>query len=338
MRINIFLFFCVSFLGSMANAQGQNWMANNISKGLSGSTRNATVQFGKDIPLNQTSERTLESACSSGWSCVLLAAQYVQTGMSVYSLLKSEDASNAATCRGLSCTNPNGSSGVNTNPYVGAPGASPTGPTGSATPTTYTPSTKVSSVPLFKMPTSGQLGPKEIQQLKAIAANSQARLQNLMNKGFNYDPATGMATTPQGTAPLSSLTTVEGLKKVGASEAEISSIQSALASIAQTNKKMSAEAAKMLVKASPNFGAEEGSDGGFGVGGGKPDLENGFDVYLASLQNSMRGPSSKTSLQGLSVMVRGEPVGIAGGNIFETINTRYDLLRQQGVVGEIAKP
>jgi hypothetical protein len=171
-----------------------------------------------------------------------------------------------------------------------------------------------------------------------LESSAKEILRDMKGKGYAFDPKTNLVTTPRGSFDAGLLGSAAGMKQAGFSPEEIAAAQSGLAEVSSEMAKNLAALDKNVSGAKNIDGGEESSGGGRALYRGKTGSggDDAMAAYLASLQAANRKPASAPSLQGLSVIVKGEPIGIAGGNIFETINTRYGKLREQGVVGNVS--
>jgi hypothetical protein len=217
--------------------------------------------------------------------------------------------SNQETCEGIRCGGAAGGGGL-TGPTTGSyTGGTTGGTTGGRSVVGPYPSIKYGSKnPLLDM------------------KKNDPKLANVLNKmndnGVSIDPENGTITTPRGTFTSYQLKTAEGLAAAGVTAQDL-----------EEANKVAKEVQKDLQKQLAAGGmGEEGGGGGSRGGGLTDDLDSEDDMkkYLAAM---MRKPASKESLAGLSVNYNGEPVGIAQGNLFETISLRYQKLQQAGVVG-----
>lgn len=219
-------------------------------------------------------------------------------------------------------------------PGVPTPGVSPgfnttVSSTTTPTPTTTTPVPRLGVTPIPRPgtlpPGTTGLKPLTPNQQLANLASKRPDLQNVLNKlaekGYSIDLDKGTFNGPNGSTPFSKMNDPAFIASMGTTAAGM---------------KMAEEITKKVVdKMKKDLANQIGAiDAGGGGGGNLGNSGAGSeDDALKDYMNKMmaRMPAQeKNNINGLSKLVNGEPIGIAAGNIFKTIEMRYDKLEESG--------
>lgn len=153
-----------------------------------------------------------------------------------------------------------------------------------------------------------------MNKLSSITRGAKDNLANLADKGYTYDPKTGMVNTPMGPISASSLGDASGMAALGMTKDQI-------------------EQAQAVIKAASGAGGI--GDGSYGGGGGGRRVasvgEAGLDMkaYMAAL-NGGAGKRKPASLDGMKKYLGNEPIGLAVDNIFEMVHRQYGAQSTRG--------
>jgi hypothetical protein len=151
-----------------------------------------------------------------------------------------------------------------------------------------------------------------------------AMISQLKAKGYQLNAKTGILKTPYGKTHVDNMLTPQGLRAMGLKPedgAEMAALQGNL-------KKLLTDSQKLMNTslASLGFGSEGGSPTALGAaqqanGNGAQGLNNG----------GRRGPASAPEgVGGLAVNHNGDPIGVAGDNLFRMMSRRYRIISGDG--------
>lgn len=143
-----------------------------------------------------------------------------------------------------------------------------------------------------------------------LTAGEQRKLDEAMSvlgeNGYKFDPNSGALTGPNGAIPGSAFSSPSSLSEFGFSDDQISQVKTGLEKI----KEMSAKYKDVA--------------GGGGGGSGKMPVASPLDLSMFAAQGAkLDGPKGDGSLAGYSRNLAGDPIGVAGDDIFQMVHRRY---------------
>jgi hypothetical protein len=200
-------------------------------------------------------------------------------------------------------------------PYAGPPTGTTTGGVPIPTGTKYTP-------PVTALPKPPILPSQKLPEILAKRPELKNLLNQLAKKGITMDFDKGVINTPIGPLSPGSLNDPATMAALGGTAAG--------AKLVDDFAKKEIEKMKKDVEKKLNALDSEGGGGGGGVLTATPEEDDELKNYMKRMMARMPA-QEKNNINGLSKLVNGEPIGIAAGNIFKTIEMRYDKLEQSGI-------
>jgi len=166
--------------------------------------------------------------------------------------------------------------------------------------------------------------PRMPAELRDTPQFFDSMIAQLNAKGYQLNAKTGILKTPYGKTHVDNMLTPQGLRAMGLKPedgADMAALQGNL-------KKLLTDSQKLMNTslASLGFGSEGGSPTALGAtqqanGNGTQGLSNG----------GRRGPASTPEgVGGLAVNHNGDPIGVAGDNLFRMMSRRYRIISGDG--------
>jgi hypothetical protein len=140
---------------------------------------------------------------------------------------------------------------------------------------------------------------------RAVLNKTQNGLKALAKDGYTYDAAKNAVNTPNGSVPASSYASTDGLKKLGATDADIKSIE------------------QNIRNSHDGYGSFGYDDGG--GGGAKPKAKGYEDkpLDMNAYMKSLMGQDKSRDVAGLQKRMGSDSIGVAQDDIFQMIHRSY---------------
>lgn len=279
---------------------------NSANANMSGSASNASSQAALGGALNAAQAGYFWSMCGphNGWACALGAMASANAAMSFATSKKQAKTAADLSCNAIqACNSVNDLIGGNLD-LPGENGSFGSGSSG------------------FNNNNYKEFI-NQVNELDLAARNLQ---NQLAQKGYQYDPATGSVSSPDGTSYSSSdFSSPESMSSLGMDQNSINEVLKGTHAYGEVKKKGLID--KLKLKGFDSFGGSGNSSYA------NTNTDNGINPALRDLMKQMNGTNGKArdiSSAGLSKrLANGDKIGVSGDDIFKILSRKYSDKRKE---------